>query len=305
MDIDKLEKSQDVEGLIAALRATDADGRRAAARSLGQLRDGRAFQPLVEVFLSPDEDQGVRQVTALALGWLGDERAVEPLIDVLQRSDDNGEVRRFAADAVGELGSSRAVEPLISLVQSSDDDFVRQLAGVGLGKLGDRRAVGALTDALRSGVHVAEALGKLGDPRAVEPLLEVATRSEYHIGLRFSAVNALGDLGDAGAIEGLRSLLADEDFSEFHTDVRGALETLGALAKPERPEDLTGAARERALSRKAEYREAALAWWGNNDRSEAICDDCNTTIPRPEGYLRPGYLACERCTDRMVSGYYN
>lgn len=111
--------------------------------------------------------------------------------------------------------------------------------------------------------------------------------------------------GNEWAADALRSIAEDPGaYDVLRAHANRALEGLGAGQKPSRPEDLEGSARDQALERKAEYRQKAIEWWRQTDRAEAICDDCNTRIPRGEGYLRPGYLACEGCTDKMVSGYY-
>lgn len=49
------------------------------------------------------------------------------------------------------------------------------------------------------------------------------------------------------------------------------------------------------------YREEAVKWWKSSGRESAICDDGNEEIKYGEGYLRPGYLCCEHCTDHYFS----
>jgi HEAT repeat protein len=67
-----------------------------AARTLGEIKDRRAVEPLMA--LLKDEEEDVRDTAAYALGLLGDERGIEPLIGCLQ--DPHEAVRREAAGAL-------------------------------------------------------------------------------------------------------------------------------------------------------------------------------------------------------------
>src|SRR4029079_16858556 len=91
--------SQRVTALIAALRDSDAEVRRAAATSLGQLEDKRAVPSLVTALR--DDDAEVRQQAAWALGQLEDKRAVDGLMAALK--DANTDVRRKSSWALGQL----------------------------------------------------------------------------------------------------------------------------------------------------------------------------------------------------------
>ena len=71
-----------------------------AARALGEIKDTRAVEPLIEALKDSDKRVGI--FAARALGNIGDARGVEPLIDALQDSDE--EMRKWAADALEKLG---------------------------------------------------------------------------------------------------------------------------------------------------------------------------------------------------------
>lgn len=44
------------------------------------------------------------------------------------------------------------------------------------------------------------------------------------------------------------------------------------------------------------WRQRCLLWWRDNDRGDALCDDCaNQNIPREEGYHKRSGVICERC----------
>ena len=77
-----------------------------------------------------------------------------------------------------------------------DDLETRQAAAVALGRIGDRRATGALIDALRNpelAVPVAGALARIGDRDAFEGLLDLL--GEPDPATRQSAIAALNSIG--------------------------------------------------------------------------------------------------------------
>jgi hypothetical protein len=43
------------------------------------------------------------------------------------------------------------------------------------------------------------------------------------------------------------------------------------------------------------WRAAAEGWWEHTQRQSAICDECNRTVSRGEGYLKGSHLSCESC----------
>ncbi|MGH2921521.1 MAG: HEAT repeat domain-containing protein [Gaiellaceae bacterium] len=57
-------------------------------------------------------------------------------------------MRAWAIDALGKIGSRKAVPTLIELLGSPEEGF-RRLAAIGLGAIGDPRAVPALEQAAR------------------------------------------------------------------------------------------------------------------------------------------------------------
>ncbi len=119
-------------GLIDAFRHADADVRRAAARSLGQLGP-LAFAALDEKKTLADADPAVRSTAVEALGWMGP-TALSPLVKAL--ADKSPAVRRMAARALGRFGP--AAKPAeAALVQVVDDpvDTVRDAAAKALRRI--------------------------------------------------------------------------------------------------------------------------------------------------------------------------
>jgi len=119
------------------------------------------------------------------------------------------------------LKDPRFVDELVRTFRetSPEDPRVRRYLALTLGRLGDRRAVPALleavSDAASKGAHpdpdtqvyAVWALGAIGDPQAGPPLVEL-TRSEDP-GLRKTAAHALGGFTVPEATAALRALLQD------------------------------------------------------------------------------------------------
>lgn len=198
-----------VEPLIEALKEEDSWVRpKAAAEALGNIRDAKAVETLIEAL--NDKNKNVRKGATRALGKIG-QPAVEPLIEVL--NDKNKDVREGATRALGNIGDTKAVEPLIKALEEGDS-FVRQQAAEALGKIKDARTVEPLIEALKDkdmGVRgqTAEALGKIRDAKAVESLIEALRDGGYYV--RQQAAKVLGNIGDARAVESLIETLKDKN----------------------------------------------------------------------------------------------
>jgi hypothetical protein len=105
-----------------------------------------------------------------------------------------------------------------------------------LSRLGDRRAVAPLIEALKSDnlymrFSAAEALGVLGDIAAVEPLIMALKDPDAYV--RISAAEALGKIGDTRAVEPLASRLADWGEGYFRLVCNAAADALKQIGTPE------------------------------------------------------------------------
>jgi HEAT repeat protein len=165
-----------VEQLIKALKHLEPVGRSLAARALGKLRDERAINPLIEALM--DEDSKALEEVTLALLQSGNEKLVSEGESLLSTMRCMWTVRKDVAYALGEIGDKRAVEPLIQALKNENPEFTEKL------KLINNEAIQTDRMILRMGNQLirreaAIALGKIGDKRAVEPLIQALKRPEY------------------------------------------------------------------------------------------------------------------------------
>ena len=206
---DTARQSQRVAALVAALRDSDVEVRRAAANSLGQIEDKRAVPGLITAL--HDADAEVRQQAAWALAQLEDKRATEPLMAALK--DSNAEVRRKSAWALGQLEEQSAA-PALAAALRDDDAEVRKNAAWSLGQLELRTAPTELIDALKD--HNADvrrtaawALSEMGDARAVPALRQML--SDTDADARKNAINALGQIRDSSAMQAIIEAMKSTD----------------------------------------------------------------------------------------------
>jgi HEAT repeat protein/beta-lactamase regulating signal transducer with metallopeptidase domain len=200
-----------VEALVARLlQDENAEVRRAAAHSLGQLKDARAVPGLIGAL--KDSDPGVRSAAADALGNLEDPRAV-PLLAALI-GDPVAEVRENALDALSHFDDS--VLPSAAIIRSLSDAAVevRHKAAHLAGKLRDRSATPALVKLVgdpSSDVRQAaiEAIGELKDPAAAAAVLPGLSDSNADV--RVQALHAMEELRAPISESTLLALMRDPD----------------------------------------------------------------------------------------------
>ena len=130
----QMEKESDVvaPALIEALHAPDADVRRAAARSLGQLGKA-AFPSLKKANALQTPDAEARRMVIEALSWMGRD-AAPALIAALQ--DTRPAVRRAAARALGNLGTdAQSARSALETAASDPQEDVRTAAAKALRRI--------------------------------------------------------------------------------------------------------------------------------------------------------------------------
>lgn len=191
-----------VEPLIKTLRGNDISIRLIAIRILGDIKDTRSVEPLIDVleFKSrkpAQEEAQLRYEAAKALGKIKDNSAIQPLITTLGDTDPH--VRESAAEALREIG----VPSVQYLIESLEDEniHIRVGAVMLLGDLRDNRAMEALIDIMATDFfkkswmlrsEVAKAFGKIGDPFAIQPLQKLSNDRDSYV--REIAISALEEI---------------------------------------------------------------------------------------------------------------
>jgi len=197
-----------------------------SAKQLGEMKDPRAVEPLIETL--QDNDSDLRAECARALGKIGDPRAVEPLQALAEK--DRSERTRFAA-VVGLHGLGQPVlQDLIAYLKGGEAE-----AATILGNDKNRSAIGALIEALDCDdwnvkLEAIKALGTMGAREAVPTLMGMVARgpTDYETdGLGKEAALVLGQIGDRRAVDQLLEALASQSIQTQTRD--GAIEALGML----------------------------------------------------------------------------
>ena len=186
---EELEK-QGLSDLVKALHEhTDPQVRQYAAYLLGQTKNPRAIQPLIEALA--DFDKSVREQATLALSTIG-KAAIEPLAEAMK--EPKWETRYRAAEALGKIADEKAVQPLIQGLKDSRD-HVRYMAAKGL--------------------H------SIGNSGAAEPLIILL--KDENIYVRLMAVHTLGALGGKSVKAALKGALESEQDEKVRAAITAAL----------------------------------------------------------------------------------
>jgi len=224
-------KKMRIKSNLRLLQEGNLQGKMMAARYLGEVGERGMVGVFIERLRS-SYDQ-VRFEAACVLGEFRDTRAINPLIDVL--ADPNGNVRLHAAKALEKLGEYQ----WITFIYGDDKDFEqlgkcedprifdlltrilrnrtlrgRSAAAKALGDLGDARVVPILVYCLREPdlnlrKNAAESLGKLGvDNDSVKTgLIHLLKDTDFQV--RMTAAQSLGQLNVYPAKEYISDLLVD------------------------------------------------------------------------------------------------
>jgi HEAT repeat protein len=146
------------------------------------------------------------------------------------------------ADIAQILGRRRSVAalPTVAALSRHQNDNVAVAAIEALGRIGGRAAVESLVDAVKSGnffrvFPAIDVLGRSGDPRAVGPLTELLGQPQYAA----EAVRALGRTGDIAAVAPLTRYMAGasaagvrlgaEALSDLHQGYRDRFDDAGPV----------------------------------------------------------------------------
>lgn len=142
-----------------------------------------------------------------------DNRELEKLISQYEKGDEASRLKTVAL--LGEIGGKRAVDALTSALKDDNRDVVKEAAN-SLGYMGDKRAVLPLCDALKTGnedvkAEIISSLALLRDGRAVDSLVKILEGRDLEA--KVLAIRALGIIGDRKAVLPLCKFLEDGHFN--------------------------------------------------------------------------------------------
>jgi hypothetical protein len=136
-----------LEALVRALKDSDEKVRVYAVGSLQEVGDARAVEPLIEVLMT-DKAHDPAYYATKALARFKTPRAVGGMVSALEAGRGDSSELAFQ---LGEVRAREAVDALCKLAESSgaEEAYARRHAVMSLANIGERRAVPALTKALK------------------------------------------------------------------------------------------------------------------------------------------------------------
>ncbi len=166
--------------LFQKLGAESPAARSFACRALSSFPQPKVVAALLARMEDVNEAPDVRHQAAHALALMGQkelpekDKLLQQLERLLQNNSQPANTRLLAAFTLAALGHATGHELAMSYA-NSDDPYLRGLAIITLGYIGDDQALPYLTDALQNGnkalrLQAAEALGRLGDAKALPSL---------------------------------------------------------------------------------------------------------------------------------------
>jgi HEAT repeat protein len=225
---DQLEKTISIKNIIEMFRKWDRKDCNFALETLSKIG-----KPAVAPLIAALEDQQIAYWVVRALGEIKDTRAIEPLINTMRAED--GELGFAAAEALGKIGND-AVPFLIAVLNDSNWNLRCSVINA-LGMIKNAQAVMPLITIFEGKDYMlsdaaASALGEIGSEQAVEPLIQLLENEALNV--RISALFALSKIGNKTALEPVLNLLKNEDnIIRFHAiftvGVLGDIDTLPVL----------------------------------------------------------------------------
>ena len=192
------------EACLNRFHSADPSVRRESAEALVAFDQSQSVAPLIEGL--KDENAGVQEAAMAALIRIGGRRVVSSLLPLLRQ---DARTRNLAVEVLEQTGAT-GFDLLLPLVKH-DDANLRKFIVETLGKLGDSRAIPALSATLNDREpnvrsSAAEALGRLRAREAVPQLLGLLNDDEWVV---FSVIEALGQIADPAALPALMAVLKD------------------------------------------------------------------------------------------------
>jgi HEAT repeat protein len=203
----RLQVTQAGDVLLKAINDSHAEVRYAAMRALGMLHETRAVAPLTEQLAFYKKGEGAWSALD-ALARLAQPTSAPLFKERLTDKDPN--IRRAAAEGLGRLGDKSAIGQLESGVTADESEPVRIAMAFALQKLGGNyvtRIVDAM-DSARILPQAEEYLFELGP--SIAPSLYPRLQ-ETDATIREGVAEVLGMIGDEKAIQLLQSVTQDHD----------------------------------------------------------------------------------------------
>ena len=231
-----------LKALRKALSDENADVRRHAAMTLGDMEDQGSIDALIQL-LKTDPDADVRRYAVAALCEMSSPKAVDAYLIAL--NDENRDVRRYAVMALADHEGEKAFNALIKVLDDTDVD-IRRTALMGIAEYDDPRVMDLLIKKLddeNSDIRRAAlmGIGEHDDPRVTDILVEKLDdenrdirkaalmglvdredreslpifikllQNDQDADIRKFAAMALGEIGDIEAVEALTLALDDKN----------------------------------------------------------------------------------------------
>ncbi|MFC2156673.1 HEAT repeat domain-containing protein, partial [Acidobacteriota bacterium] len=117
----RLKDPQKSSLLIDGLTHKNPGVRRWSARVLGEVRERKAVDALIEMI--EREVYSVRVEAARALGRIKDPKAVEALVRSLDRGWGPNNYKTSIIEALGNIGDNRAIEVLLKILKKAQEDY--------------------------------------------------------------------------------------------------------------------------------------------------------------------------------------
>ena len=182
----KAKELRAVERLIARLKGNDNFQINMAGRTLGEIGDARAVEPLIQTFVYGNHNFGMAELPR-ALGKLGDKRAVEPLRQALQVPNQNiqPDLRMAIFEGLLLLKAPQALEDATAELKRMSDinqHFQASPLLLALGRSRDAKAIPILEPFLANQQTcnaAAEALVQLGTKDALAALEARLTAADF------------------------------------------------------------------------------------------------------------------------------
>ena len=160
---------------IECLKADYVDVRIHALLAISDIPDDRAFEPVLALLGDKHEDKEVQIHAIDCLCAIRDSRAI-PSLRTMYAQKPTGDMQSMLIGAIGEFGLHEYVDQLIELDKAlRNDDYLHETIAGALGKIGDVKALGILSEGLLNSkmpssgrLRYAVALNRIPDTRKAD-----------------------------------------------------------------------------------------------------------------------------------------